>query len=117
MTSSDVFVQIEDENDNSPVFERDKYIGSVMESQKSFTQVSDGRSGGERRPLVIRANDFDAGMNGKIKYSFLENSALIYFTINENTGEVLTNRVCLIFRCMFNFIFSPSPGFKEFFTE
>lgn len=61
----------------------------MAESQNSNTRVLQANG----KPLAVQATDLDAGHNGKIKYSFVENVANIYFTIGERTGEIKTNFV------------------------
>ncbi|KAI2650841.1 Cadherin EGF LAG seven-pass G-type receptor 2 [Labeo rohita] len=52
-------ILVNDVNDNSPVFLRDRYLGSVMEDIPTFTSV-----------LQVSATDRDSGLNGRIFYTF-----------------------------------------------
>lgn len=46
--------------------------------------------------LQVRATDEDKGVNGQVKYSIVQqpNQKGTKFTVNEETGEVSTNKVC-----------------------
>ena len=91
-----ITVLVKNVNDNQPQFVNSTYTGFVTESQNSNTRIlqADGK------PLAVQATDLDAGHNGKIRYSFVENVANIYFTIGERTGEIKTNFVSLfLFNC------------------
>ena len=89
MCRTSITVFIENVNDNQPRFVNSSYTGFVAESQNSNTRVLQANG----KPLAVQATDLDAGHNGKIKYSFVENVANIYFTIGERTGEIKTNFV------------------------
>uniref|UniRef100_UPI003EBE4DC0 cadherin EGF LAG seven-pass G-type receptor 2 precursor n=1 Tax=Danio rerio TaxID=7955 RepID=UPI003EBE4DC0 len=52
-------ILVNDVNDNSPVFQRDRYLGSVMEDIPVFTSV-----------LQVSATDRDSGLNGRVFYTF-----------------------------------------------
>ncbi|XP_042568207.1 cadherin EGF LAG seven-pass G-type receptor 2-like [Cyprinus carpio] len=52
-------ILVNDVNDNSPVFLRDRYLGSVMEDIPTFTSV-----------LQVSATDRDSGLNGRVFYTF-----------------------------------------------
>uniref|UniRef100_A0A672MRU0 Cadherin, EGF LAG seven-pass G-type receptor 2 n=1 Tax=Sinocyclocheilus grahami TaxID=75366 RepID=A0A672MRU0_SINGR len=52
-------ILVNDVNDNSPVFLRDHYLGSVMEDIPTFTSV-----------LQVSATDRDSGLNGRVFYTF-----------------------------------------------
>nr|XP_055073359.1 cadherin EGF LAG seven-pass G-type receptor 2 [Misgurnus anguillicaudatus] len=52
-------ILVNDVNDNSPVFLRDRYFGSVMEDIPVFTSV-----------LQVSATDRDSGLNGRVFYTF-----------------------------------------------
>uniref|UniRef100_A0A8C2IY92 Cadherin, EGF LAG seven-pass G-type receptor 2 n=1 Tax=Cyprinus carpio TaxID=7962 RepID=A0A8C2IY92_CYPCA len=52
-------ILVNDVNDNSPVFLRDRYMGSVMEDIPTFTSV-----------LQVSATDRDSGLNGRVFYTF-----------------------------------------------
>uniref|UniRef100_A0A672MBA3 Cadherin EGF LAG seven-pass G-type receptor 2-like n=1 Tax=Sinocyclocheilus grahami TaxID=75366 RepID=A0A672MBA3_SINGR len=52
-------ILVNDVNDNSPVFLRDRYLGSVLEDIPTFTSV-----------LQVSATDRDSGLNGRVFYTF-----------------------------------------------
>ncbi|XP_053172608.1 cadherin EGF LAG seven-pass G-type receptor 2 [Scomber japonicus] len=52
-------ILVNDVNDNSPRFLRDHYVGSVMEDVPVFTSV-----------VQVSATDRDAGLNGRVFYTF-----------------------------------------------
>ncbi|XP_066917747.1 protocadherin Fat 1-like [Clytia hemisphaerica] len=84
-----LFLTILNVNDNKPEFLNASYTGHVTESMNSNTPVLQS----DDTPLRVVAKDLDDGINGKIKYSFVEKLANIYFTIDEKTGEIRTNFV------------------------
>ncbi|XP_071746088.1 LOW QUALITY PROTEIN: protocadherin-like wing polarity protein stan [Lepeophtheirus salmonis] len=76
-TSTMVQINVEDVNDNGPIFEQTFYNASVKESIKVGSSV-----------LTVRANDADAGDNGRVSY-FLESED---FRIDLDKGIVSTRR-------------------------
>ncbi|XP_072039286.1 protocadherin alpha-3-like [Amphiura filiformis] len=80
-----VTVQIEDLNDNSPVFDPDKYVESIefLEADQYITTVT--------------ATDADKDMNGDVFYLFDDNQEneiiFEYFRIDKNTGDIHTRKV------------------------
>jgi len=97
---ADVLVKVVDINDNQPLFTNSTYTGFVTESQNSNTDVL--QFNGEA--MVVSANDFDEGLNGKIKYSFVEEHTNIYFNIDEDTGRIKTNLVNAVFLFIYMFL-------------
>lgn len=91
ISSTEVFVTIVDMNDNKPVFLDISYNGTIKEGQKSYSKIMTINN----EALVVRATDVDVGDNGLVKYSFVEETVGIYFHINEDTGEILSNIVSL----------------------
>lgn len=89
ISSTEVFVTIVDMNDNKPVFLDISYNGTIKEGQKSYSKIMTINN----EALVVRATDVDVGDNGLVKYSFVEETVGIYFHINEDTGEILSNIV------------------------
>ena len=96
VSRASITVHVININDNQPQFANTSYTGYVAEDQNSNSRIlqADGK------PLVVHATDLDAGQNGEVKYSFVENVANIYFSIGERTGEIKTN-----FVSHFNFLF------------
>ncbi|CAC5370159.1 unnamed protein product [Mytilus coruscus] len=77
-----VYIDIEDTNDNSPVFERDSYIIDLNEGTTKQTPL-----------LAVTAYDNDVGDNGDIIYRFSSRQPDIErisetFSINEKTGVI-----------------------------
>ncbi|XP_065256115.1 desmoglein-2-like [Emys orbicularis] len=80
----DLRIQVDDINDNYPVFSEEVFIGSVEELSESGT-------------LVMRINATDAdepnNLNSKIAFKILQNSNA--FSILKNTGEIVTSTLYL----------------------
>uniref|UniRef100_A0A8C3IAA4 Cadherin domain-containing protein n=1 Tax=Chrysemys picta bellii TaxID=8478 RepID=A0A8C3IAA4_CHRPI len=80
----DLTIQVDDINDNYPVFSEKVFIGSVEELSESGT-------------LVMRINATDAdepnNLNSKIAFKILQNSNS--FSILKNTGEIITSTLYL----------------------
>ncbi|EDV90834.1 GH25256 [Drosophila grimshawi] len=80
-----VVVFITDVNDNKPVF---KDCGTY------YPKVEEGAPNGS--PVIkVVATDEDKGVNGQVKYSIVQqpNQKGTKFTVDEETGEVSTNKV------------------------
>ncbi|XP_023032144.1 neural-cadherin isoform X5 [Drosophila willistoni] len=80
-----VVVFITDVNDNKPVF---KDCGTY------YPKVEEGAPNGS--PVIkVVATDDDKGVNGQVKYSIVQqpNQKGTKFTVDEETGEVSTNKV------------------------
>ncbi len=75
-------------NDKRPMFtECSNYSPKVMEGAPNGTPV-----------VKVHATDEDKGVNGQVKYSIVRqpNQKGVKFTVNEETGEVFTNKVKLL---------------------
>uniref|UniRef100_A0A8D8PLP1 Neural-cadherin n=1 Tax=Cacopsylla melanoneura TaxID=428564 RepID=A0A8D8PLP1_9HEMI len=80
-----VVVFITDVNDNKPVF---------RECSTYYPKVEEGAPNGS--PVIkVHATDEDKGVNGQVKYSIVQqpNQKGAKFTVDEETGEVSTNKV------------------------
>ncbi|KAH0629857.1 hypothetical protein JD844_012285 [Phrynosoma platyrhinos] len=79
-----VEVQVEDVNDNSPVFSQIVYTASVSEGMPPQTPI-----------VQLFANDRDSGRNKLISYQILEDrsGASKFFTVDSSTGEITTTQV------------------------
>ncbi|XP_042309716.1 protocadherin Fat 2 [Sceloporus undulatus] len=79
-----VEVQVEDVNDNSPVFSQMVYTASVSEGMPPQTPI-----------VQLFANDRDSGRNKLISYQILEDrsGASKFFTVDSSTGEITTTQV------------------------
>ncbi|XP_063166591.1 protocadherin-23 [Candoia aspera] len=73
-------ITVLDENDNSPLFTRNHYQAIISEDIKEKSAI-----------LELFAVDADEGPNGKVVYSLM-GETLGLFTINRNTGVVITNK-------------------------
>ncbi|XP_059060577.1 neural-cadherin isoform X1 [Achroia grisella] len=80
-----VVVFITDVNDNKPIFK---------DCPSYFPKVEEGAPNGS--PVIkVHATDEDKGVNGQVKYSIVQqpNQKGTKFTVDEETGEVSTNKV------------------------
>uniref|UniRef100_A0A2K6NG81 FAT atypical cadherin 1 n=1 Tax=Rhinopithecus roxellana TaxID=61622 RepID=A0A2K6NG81_RHIRO len=85
-TNTTVSVQLQDENDNSPVFTQAEYTGLISESASINSVVLTDRN----VPLVIRAADADKDSNALLVYHIVEPSVHKYFAIDSSTGAIHT---------------------------
>ncbi|KAM7007866.1 protocadherin gamma-B5-like [Passerculus sandwichensis] len=76
-----VRINVTDANDNPPVFSKNLYEARVPENLPVESVV-----------LRVRATDADAGLNGRVSYSFgsVPDSVRALFTIDRDSGEVRT---------------------------
>ncbi|XP_075902927.1 protocadherin alpha-3-like isoform X7 [Nelusetta ayraudi] len=75
-----IIVYVMDINDNAPVFSQPLYKAQLQENVPFQTAI-----------LTVNAADLDEGINGDIRYSFIEMGHFnpeTVFAINENTGEI-----------------------------
>ncbi|XP_044201132.1 protocadherin Fat 4-like [Thunnus albacares] len=77
ITTANVNITLLDENDNSPEFTSSKYEKKIFPNQTV-----------EMLLVKVEAEDPDAGVNGKIKYSIDFGNQDGYFNIDEDTGEM-----------------------------
>ena len=77
-TPSAFNITVTDENDNIPQFDTVDVL-EITEEQSVGTRVGQ-----------VTALDDDSGENAMISYSFVQSSTENYFTINSNTGEIVT---------------------------
>uniref|UniRef100_A0A3P9Q351 Cadherin domain-containing protein n=2 Tax=Poecilia reticulata TaxID=8081 RepID=A0A3P9Q351_POERE len=82
-----VTITIKDTNDNSPTFQRDTYKINVTEHSPVETEVA-----------TVTAFDPDTMDAGKITYSLLPESILLYFDVENNTGRVYVKNSNLLDR-------------------
>ncbi|XP_050541407.1 protein dachsous [Daktulosphaira vitifoliae] len=73
-----ITILVEDENDNNPSFEQNKYESVVLEDSPVGTKI-----------LSVKAYDVDMGINAKIMYS-LSNQTEYIFQIDNRTGVIYT---------------------------
>ncbi|CAG9820098.1 unnamed protein product [Phaedon cochleariae] len=70
-----VFVEVQDVNDNPPVFERNEYSLSILESSPVNTQI-----------LQLTAVDADTGNNARLTYRILRSNHSQVFGVFPNSG-------------------------------
>ncbi|KAG5896560.1 hypothetical protein JTB14_010389 [Gonioctena quinquepunctata] len=78
-----VFVEVQDVNDNPPVFERNEYTLSVLESLPINTQI-----------LQLTAIDADTGNNARITYRLLSSNGWLY--LRGNLDREVKDRYILV---------------------
>ena len=83
-TDAILYVTVEDENDNSPIFEDSPYATMVSENAGVGSVIA-----------TIEVTDADEGSNANITYSFDDFSG-DEFIINEFTGNVIVNGILLV---------------------
>ncbi|CAH0559968.1 unnamed protein product [Brassicogethes aeneus] len=76
-TDMKIFVDVLDENDNSPVFDPKQYSASIAENASIGASV-----------LQVSATDIDNGLNGRVRYSISSGDTNRDFSIAEDTGIV-----------------------------
>ncbi|XP_068597669.1 cadherin-23 [Brachionichthys hirsutus] len=72
-----VFVEVQDVNDNRPIFLQNSYETSVLESVPQGTSI-----------LQVQAMDSDQGENGRVLYRILTGNSNSMFSIHRQTGLV-----------------------------
>ncbi|XP_043475497.1 cadherin-23 [Leptopilina heterotoma] len=81
VSNVNILIELEDVNDNEPVFEQQEYSRTVREGATSFDPQ-----------MFVRATDIDGPMhgNGKIVYSISSHNSMTdgIFKVNSETGEV-----------------------------
>lgn len=80
-----VVVQLEDVNDNPPVFLPSLYTRVINDSQENNSVVA-----------VLTATDRDSGNNSRIKYSFENENMTLGFTLKSTTGEIFVSNSTLV---------------------
>ncbi|XP_065068670.1 protocadherin Fat 4-like isoform X2 [Rhopilema esculentum] len=78
--STTVIVNINDENDNRPIFSQTTYIVSVPENTAVSSFI-----------ILVQASDLDIGSNSAITYSIFNsglNDSSLFFSINSSTGAI-----------------------------
>ncbi|XP_034464114.1 cadherin-23 isoform X1 [Hippoglossus hippoglossus] len=70
-----VFVEVQDVNDNRPIFLQNSYETSILESVPRGTSV-----------LQVQATDADQGENGRVLYRVLTGNSNKLFSIDRQTG-------------------------------
>ncbi|XP_056910340.1 protocadherin Fat 3 isoform X4 [Takifugu flavidus] len=84
--STTVTVQVGDVNDNSPVFQQLRYVGTISEAAPVNSVVL----GDDGNPLVIQATDLDRNHNALLVFHILDETARMFFSIDSGTGSIRT---------------------------
>lgn len=71
-----ILVEVQDVNDNPPVFERSEYVVKVLESVAVNSQI-----------LQISAVDLDTGNNARLTYRILDNDSFVLTENNKTNRE------------------------------
>ncbi len=77
-----VYVNIDDINDNRPIFENDSYTIAIAENTTENELI-----------ITVIAYDSDKGGNAIPIYSIVDNDYSDYFYINESTGDIFLNHI------------------------
>ncbi|XP_029926425.1 cadherin-23 isoform X1 [Myripristis murdjan] len=72
-----VFVEVQDVNDNRPIFLQNSYETSILETVPRGTSI-----------LQVQATDADQGENGRVLYRILSGNSNNLFSIDKHTGLV-----------------------------
>ncbi|CAG6017760.1 unnamed protein product, partial [Menidia menidia] len=72
-----VFVEVQDVNDNRPIFLQNSYETSILETAPQGTSI-----------LKVQATDADQGENGRVLYRILTGNSNNLFSIDRGTGLV-----------------------------
>ncbi|XP_014052095.2 protocadherin gamma-C5-like [Salmo salar] len=78
--TTEVTVQVLDNNDNAPIFEKSLYECSLLENSPKSTVV-----------IIVKAGDADEGANGAMQYTFAEQTPdFIHemFSIDSESGQI-----------------------------
>ena len=78
-TTAQVIIAVTDANDNAPIFTKSVYTGTILEHGQGTVSL-----------LAVRATDKDSGTNKDITYSIVNGTGADNFTINSNTGVILS---------------------------
>ena len=79
-SSTQIYVELQDENDNDPQFSEPFYRTQILESAPIGMEV-----------LVLEATDADSGSNADLVFSILHINVPLLFIINETSGAIVTN--------------------------
>ncbi|KAM4051034.1 protocadherin-23 [Anomaloglossus baeobatrachus] len=82
VTYTRVSAEIQDQNDNPPVFARDHHITWALEGQAYNMAV-----------IQVFASDPDSGPNGQIDYTIMDGNENKEFTIDSRRGIISTNAI------------------------
>lgn len=77
----DLRIQVDDVNDNAPVFEKSRYEVSTWENNPPSLHL-----------ITIKAHDADLGINGKVSYHIKDSPVSHLVAIDSETGEVTAQK-------------------------
>lgn len=81
LSTTKVYINILDVNDNAPIFNTTSLRGSVKENEPSGTYV-----------MQLSANDADLGPNARIQFGFQRDEYKNLFSLNKDTGIIVTRK-------------------------
>ncbi|KAF7663319.1 hypothetical protein LDENG_00214170, partial [Lucifuga dentata] len=84
--STTVIVQVGDVNDNPPVFQQLRYVGTISEAAPVNSIVL----GEDGEPLVIQASDRDWNHNAQLMFQIVDETARMFFSVDSGTGSIRT---------------------------
>lgn len=85
-SNATLLIQVQDENDNPPIFQQLHYHGSISEAAPVNSVVLNS----DDSPLVIKAIDADHNQNALLVYEIVEDTAKMFFTVDSGTGSIRT---------------------------
>lgn len=85
-SNATLLIQVQDENDNPPIFQELHYHGSISEAAPVNSVVLNS----DDSPLVIKATDADHNQNALLVYEIVEDTAKMFFTVDSGTGSLRT---------------------------
>lgn len=85
-SNATLLIQVQDENDNPPIFQQLHYHGSISEAAPVNSVVLNS----DDSPLVIKAVDADHNQNALLVYEIVEDTAKMFFTVDSGTGSIRT---------------------------
>ena len=79
-SSTQIYIELQDENDNDPQFSESFYRIQILESAPVGTEI-----------VIPEAFDADTGSNADLVFSILHINVPLSFNINQTSGAILTN--------------------------
>ena len=89
-TNLTVNMEVQDVNDNPPVFERESYMISILESLPANSQF-----------FQVTATDKDTGNNARLTYTIREREFENIFGVFPNSGSLYLKEVIISKHCLF----------------
>ncbi|KAK2881970.1 hypothetical protein Q8A73_022480 [Channa argus] len=84
--STTINIQVGDVNDNTPIFQQIRYVGTISEAApiNSVVLSEDGN------PLVIQATDGDRNHNALLVFQIIDETPRMFFSVDSGTGSIRT---------------------------